>query len=203
MKTVRQFENKLKDESGVITLDFIFAIGIAFGFSILFFAMSFTLSMVEVCQYITFSATRTYYAANTSEPAQIKLGKKKYKEIKSKGIFKTIFSNGWINLGKEIEFRNFSDEYEDQDAGANAIFVGGQVKFTANVLNLHLPFLGSTVTDANSTGSATLNAYLMREVSTEECVKGFTEQRYKKLGDVDGRYGSFGGTAVVIRDNGC
>jgi hypothetical protein len=192
--------NRLADESGVITLDFIFALAIAFGFSILFFAMSFTLSMVEVCQYITFSAARTYYGANVSQQAQVDLGKAKYAELKGKGIFKSLFKSGWINLG-DIEFGDFSDEYNDESAGRDAIFEGARVPFKANVLNLRLPFLGNTASDT-STGKAVLNAYLMREVSTEEC-QGFTKQRLAKLKEVDSRYQSVQGNEVIITDNGC
>lgn len=192
----------LANESGQLTLDFIFALAIAFGFSILFFAMSFTLSMVEVCEYVTFAAARTFEAANVSQQAQVDLGKKKYAELKGKGILKTVLTNGWITLG-DVQLDNFSSDYNDPDAGPNAAFTGARVPFKANVLDLRLPFLGGTMTDQKSTGSATLNAYLLREVSTEECQQNFTQQRYTQLKNLIPQYQSFPGTEAIITDNGC
>ena len=193
----------LSNESGIITLDFIFAITLAFGFSIIFFAMSFTLSMVEVAQYITFSSARSYHSANVTEEAQKDLGKQKYDQLKNVGIFKTILKTGWITMG-EIELGNFSGEYQDDLAGPNAIFVGAKVPFRSTVLNLRLPFLGDTAHDS-STGSATLNAYLMREVSTEECREKFTRHRLEMLKVLDTRYNSVPtqGSEALITDNGC
>ena len=193
--------NRLADESGIITLDFIFALAIAFGFSVLFFAMSFSLSMIEVCQYITFSVARTYYAANVSKQAQVDLGQSKYTELKGKGMIKTILKSGWITLG-DAQFDDFSSEYNDTLAGENAIFEGARIPFRANVLDLRLPFLGRTAQDT-TTGSAMLNAYLMREVSTDECFTNFTSHRLEHLKQVDSRYQSQQGAEVIITDNGC
>lgn len=195
-------QNILKNQSGIITLDFIFAIAIAFGFSLIFFAMSFTLSMVEVAQYITFSAARAYNSANVSKAAQEELGKQKYAELKNTGIFKQILKSGWITLG-DIELKDFSSEYDDREAGPDAIFVGARVPFRSNVLNLRLPFLGNTAADS-STGSATLNAYLLREVSTEECRVNFTAQRLQMLKQVDQHYNALPQIPeALITDNGC
>jgi hypothetical protein len=202
MKELRGKTHRLANESGLITLDFIFALAIAFGFSILFFAMSFTLSMVEVCQYITYAAARSYYSANVSKQAQIDLGQKKYQELRGKGIFKSLLKSGWITLG-DLQLDDFSAEYNDTTAGPDAIFEGARIPFRANVLDLRLPFLGRTASDT-STGSATLNAYLMREVSTDECYRNFTTQRLSNLKQVEGRYQNVPTTnEIPITDNGC
>jgi hypothetical protein len=201
MKEARGPKNILNREDGQITLDFIFALTIGFGFSILFFAISFTLSMVEVCQYVTFAAARTYYAANVSEQAQKDLGEKKFNELKGKGFIKNILKTGWVTLG-DVQLGNFNDDYSDSEAGPDAIFVGARVPFQANVLNLRLPLLGATVTDTQ-TGKATLNAYLLREVSTDECRSNFTSQRVSNLKQVDSRYQNFGNDGYLITDNGC
>ena len=201
MNELKVEKNSLRNEGGQITLDFIFALTIGFGFSILFFAISFTLSMVEVCQYITFASARTYYAANVSEQAQKDLGEKKFAELKGKGFFKTIFKTGWITLG-DVQFGNFNDEYNDSVAGSDATFVGARVPFKANVLNLRLPLIGNTVTNT-TTGKATLNAYLLREVSTDECRSNFTSQRLQNLKKSNSVYQNFGKDEFVITDNGC
>lgn len=200
MKELRGKKNRLADESGVITLDFIFALAIAFGFSILFFAISFTLSMVEVCQYITYSVARTYYAANVSQQAQEDIARQKYEELKGKGAFKTILKTGWITLG-DVQLGNAVDDYPAGDNESDPVFVGARIPFNAKVLDLRLPFLGRTVQNS-TTGQATLNAFLMREVSTQEC-QSFTQQRLSKLKELNSLYQSFQGSEVVITDNGC
>ncbi len=191
----------IKNESGQITLDFIFALTLAFGFSLIFFAMSFTLSMVEVCQYITFAAARSFNSANVTEAAQIDLGKQKFAELKNTGIFKTILKTGWITLG-DVELGDFSADYDDREAGADAVFVGARAPFRANVLNLRLPFLGNTASDSQ-TGAATLNAYLLREVSTEECRVNFNSQRFEMLKKIEHYQSLDASSYALITDNGC
>lgn len=204
MKNVQMRKNILENESGLITLDFIFAIGLAFGFSLIFFAMSFTLSMVEVAQYITYSSARAFNAANVSQPAQKDLGKAKYDELRNTGVFKTILKSGWVTLG-DIEFGDFADEYPKTSADfpADSFYVGARVPFQSKVLNLRLPFLGNTAEDS-STGSATLNAYLLREVSTEECQR-FNSERFERLKQLPNTsYRSLPAVNyALITDNGC
>lgn len=193
--------NILADESGIISLDFIFAVTLAFGFSIIFFAMSFTLSMVEVGQYITFAAARAYHSANVSKAAQEQLGKQKFAELKNTGMFKTILKSGWIVLG-DVQLNDFSEDYGFAQ-NSDATFVGARVPFKSTVLNLRIPFLGNTA-ENSSTGSATLNAYLMREVSTDECLTNFTTQRLQNLKTLDTGFNSLPTQKeALITDNGC
>ena len=184
-----------------MVLDFIFALTVSAGFAIIFFAMSFTLSMVEMSQYVVFSSARAYSAANVSEEAQKELGQKKYAELRSAPMIKSILNSGWISLG-EIQFGDFASEYPESSEGTS-VFVGARLPFKANILNMRIPILGNTITDSG-TGSANLNAYLLREVSTDECLRNFTSQRYEKFKSLDNRYSSLpSGGYSIITDNGC
>lgn len=202
LKTTTAVKHKLRDESGIITLDFIFALTLSFGFAIIFFAMSFTLSMVEMSQYITFAAARAYNGANVSREAQEDLARKKYAELKASPMIKTILATKWITLG-DVQLGDFSDDGYDNSQPDFSVYVGARVPFKANVLNMRIPVLGNTIDDS-STGSATLNAYLMREVSTQECRENFTNARYEKIRQLDSRYGALpNAPAAIITDNGC
>lgn len=183
-----------------MTMDFIFALSIALGFSIVFFAISLTLSMVEVSQYITFAAARAYNGANVSEQAQRELGTAKYNELKSSPVMRAILGSGWFSLG-EAEFGNFIEDYPESNPD-NDVFVGARIPFQAKILDLQIPFLGRTVENESVTGRATLNAYLMREVTTTECQE-FNRARFNQLKSLDTHYQGISGTEALITDNGC
>lgn len=191
----------IRNERGLITLDFIFALTMAFSFSIIFFVLSLTLATVEAGQYITFAMARAYHGAHENEQMQQDIAKAKYEELTTSGVFARIFNNGWINLSNP-RVGDFSDQYEESDPD-NAIFVGAQVSYFAKVLNLRFPVVGSTVEDESTTGRATLNAYLMREVTSSEC-RNFNLQRYEKIRALEAKYGELpNAAAALITDNGC
>jgi hypothetical protein len=192
----------LKDERGITTLDFIFAMMITFGFTVVFFAVTMTLSMVEVTQYVAYSVSRTYTAANETPEAQRQLAKAKYKELVGSGILQKLYSSGWFTVPKADDgpiLASFDGEYPSQSEKDAEIMTGARVEFKANILNLRVPFLGSTAS-SSETGRANINSYLAREVSTKEC-RDFNSQR---LGAIQKVYqGPYKPKAFVITDNGC
>ena len=191
----------LKGEEGLISLDFAFALTMAFGFAIIFFVISFTLATVEAGQYITFATARTYHGAHESQSLQHDVALAKYNQLMSVGIFKRLFGQGWVTLSNP-RVGDFNDQYPEDPANDNAIFVGAQIDYKANVLNMRFPVIGSTA-EETTTGSATLNAYLMREVSSEEC-RNFNLQRYEKIRQLDSKYGQLpSAQATLVTDNGC
>ncbi|HVK61794.1 MAG TPA: hypothetical protein VM432_09605 [Bdellovibrionales bacterium] len=185
--------------SGFITIDFLFAFVIAMGFSTVLFAISFTLAMVEVGQYVTYAASRSFNPADATLSLQEANGIAKFNELVDRPVLKRILSSGWISL-KSPMLADFSEEYGDDDQ----VFVGAQVQFEAKVLNFNVPFLGSTSNNP-STGKATLNSYLMREPSSEECRESFNRRRYEKLLELDDNYRQAKADpgAVLVTDNGC
>ena len=194
----------LEDQHGVLTLDFIFALMLIFGFSMIFFAVSITLSMVEVTQYISFTAARTFAGAHEDQTGQDGLARKKFAEIMAVPVFKKLYSLGWINLGA-LQLGDFNNDYP-QDADA-ATFVGARIPFFAAILSLDIPFVGST-TSNSTTGHAMVSTYLMREVTTTECRENFNRARFQKLKNLTyGGKAVYGGvpsdSAALITDNGC
>ncbi len=200
MTTRHDRKNILKSEEGLISLDFAFAITMAFSFAIIFFVMALTLATVEVGQYITYATARAYHGAHETETLQQAAGKAKYAELTNKGVFKRLFNQGWIQLSNP-QLGDFNEQYPDGEPDA-AIFVGAQVTYKAKVLNLRFPVVGSTA-DETTTGTATLNAYLMREVTSAEC-RAFNSQRYERIRQLDTKYGELQNAAVtLVTDNGC
>ncbi|MES2855667.1 MAG: hypothetical protein V4692_07380 [Bdellovibrionota bacterium] len=192
--------NITSPQGGFITIDFIFAITIAIGFSVVLLAISFTLSMVEVGQYVTYAVSRAYNGAHATESQQRDLALAKYSEIMASPVLSRIMGSGWV-VFKNPRVADFSEEYEQEE---NPVFVGARVDFEARVLNIKIPMLGST-SENPSTGKATLNSYLLREPSTTECRDAFNKQRYEKLLELHDSYRNVPGqhNAVLVTDNAC
>lgn len=191
----------VKGQSGIITLDFAFAIVIAFSFTSIFMVTAFTLAMVEVGQYVTYSTSRAYNGAHESPQLQRDLAIAKYTELTKSGFIKGLLDSKWIELGPP-DLRDFAADGTYSDPGADEIFVGARIRFKSNVLNIRLPFLGGTA-DRTNTGVAYLNSFLMREVSTQECREQFNALRYEKIKQLNEKYQSLPGTQALITDNGC
>jgi hypothetical protein len=202
MKKMAKRPNILKSEEGLISLDFIFALSMAFGFAAIFFVMALTLATVEAGQYITFATARAYHGAHENEQLQKDIGRAKFEELIGKGIFKRIFNQSWFTL-QLVNIGDFNDQYPETDTD-NAVFVGAQVRYKAKVLNMKLPVVGNTADGDNSpVGSAILNAYLMREVTSSEC-RNVNLQRYEHIRKLDPKYDELpNGSASLITDNGC
>lgn len=192
-------KNPKRNEGGFITLDFIFALMLSVGFAVIFFSVSITLSLVETAQYVTFASARAFAAAHETEQAQKDLGQAKYDEIMAKRTFKTFLSSDWMKISPP-NLGDFYSEYPNQAGGDDNTFVGAQITIDAKLLHLNVPFVGKTTENPN-VGKATLNAYLMREVSTTECRENFNRARYDQLKNLG--YGAPGGAAKLITDNGC
>ena len=57
-------KNLLKNEKGLLTLDFIFAFIIIFGFVGILFSFAMTFSIVEAVQYVSFASARNYFLSS-------------------------------------------------------------------------------------------------------------------------------------------
>lgn len=195
------------NERGIITLDFIFALTLAFGFSMVFFALSITLAMVEITQYVAFATARSYSGAHESQSQQVDLGHKKFDEIMNYPVFKNFYGLDWIKISPP-QLADFNDDYPQGSGGMpdSATFTGARIHFQAKILNFRVPFLGQTATDTK-TGHADIAAYLIREVSTEECRERFNRVRYQRLKQINSGgatpYAATTGNAIVVTDNGC
>jgi hypothetical protein len=189
-----------RDERGFITFDFIFALMLALGFTVALFALTVSLSTVEVAQYITFAVSRAYVGAHESDKEQEQLAQAKYNELLAYPVFKAAFNGGWFKIGP-VRLGDFSKEYPEKSTD-NAIFVGARLPMDARLLRMSIPFMGRT-NDKTGTGKATLNSYLMREVSNTECRENFNRARWEHLKNMSVYKGVANAQAKLVTDNGC
>lgn len=193
-------KNQKKDERGFITFDFIFALMMALGFTTVLFALTVSLSAVEVAQYITFATSRAYAGAHETDKEQEQLAQKKYAELLAYPVFKNAFNGGWFKIGP-VRVGDFSSEYPEKTPD-NAIFIGAKLPMDARLLRMNIPFMGRT-NDNSGTGKATLNSYLMREVTNTECRENFNRARFERLKQLSVYKGVANAQAKLITDNGC
>jgi hypothetical protein len=197
-----------RNERGFITVEFLFAIVIAFGMSAIVFALTFTLSTVEVGQYIVFSTARAHAAANFDKAAQADAAKAKYSALLSDKGLASLFSNGWFTLSKvsDLEIRqgdgdNFNKDYDSDSRGD---LQGVRTTFTAKILELRLPLIGA-ITPDNGSFSAKLTGILIREPTQQECEQ-YMDQRAQELWNIgEGRFQTYrkGEVPTPWEDNGC
>ncbi|MDC0980322.1 hypothetical protein OAQ84_01160 [Bdellovibrionales bacterium] len=194
----------LRSESGMITLDYLFAFCLVMGFTAILFSLTFTLSVAEITQYITFASARSYYGSHISIVTQKNLGKEKYLQLVGHPVFKPLYSNGWFTVDSEVEPDDYSSIYGENP---KSIFHGVRVSFLASVLDFNIPFFGSTSSSEtkDSGFTAHIGSYLGREPTINECILLFSAQRWKKIRNLHKNYSqaSLTDKYTVITDNGC
>ncbi|MCB0422138.1 MAG: hypothetical protein KDD61_14160 [Bdellovibrionales bacterium] len=194
----------IRSEAGIITVDYLFAFSLVMGFSALLFALTFTLSVAEITQYITFATARTYYGSHIDMTTQKDLAKVKYSQLVNHPVFKPLYSNGWFQVDSETEPDDFSSFY---DGGPKDVFHGVRVNFIASMLDFHIPFYGSTSSTETEGGgfSTVIGSYLGREPTVNECIQLFAADRWAQLRALDSSYSqnTTENGYQVITDNGC
>ena len=199
----------------MITLDFIFALLISFGMSAILMAMTTTLTMVEVVQYVTYSSARAHAAGNLDPLSQEQAARKKYQLLTTKSPISSLFENEWFEISPSsaIEIRggkhnnsssagSFKDEYPASDYNRPS-FSGVRTTFTAKVLDIKLPIIGNT--DPAQEGFASkIITIMIREPSQVECLE-FMKNRFEKINTLDSRFSSYNqkSSAIAMEDNGC
>lgn len=165
----------MNNQRGNITIDFLFSFVLVMGFSGLLFAMTLTLTAVEITQYMTYASARNYMASHSSQHKQRALAEEKFTKLREHSVPAPLFSNGWFELGSSPVVgtnRDYHDHVLD-----HYLFHGTWVSFQAHILDFKIPFFGST--NANGGGFRTeIGSYLGIEVSIEDCI-GFTQKRWE------------------------
>ena len=204
-------KNPIRNERGILTLDFIFALIVGMSFTMIFFALTLTLSLVEVAQYISYSVARTALAAHEDRSAEQANALAKYAELRARPIFASVFTNhSWFKLSATPDFgdpaNGFNLEYNVDPNDDNAIFWGARIQIEAKILNITIPMLGDSKTKPE-TGIANVQTFLGREVSTQECREQFNRLRWDVIKTLNPIYGMVPGPAAaavsLITDNGC
>lgn len=205
----------IANERGVITVDYIFAMFLVAGFSFITFALSLTLTMTEVVQYMTFSSARNFYAAGMDPQDQQQRAFLKFQSLQNSEVLLSLLNSGWFevsNINIESNLPAIKPELSDyEQAPSQNLFHGTVVYFTSNVLDFTIPLYGSTV-DNDLRGQeefgAWIGSYLGREVTQLECQNFFNFRPQNILALPTGGNAEYSqapnfDTGLVSPDNGC
>jgi len=205
----------LANSKGFLSADFLFSIIIASGLCVVFFSLTFTLSMVEVGQYIAFTITRAHAAGHKTQDDQTAMAKAKFASLQKNKVLRPLFSNGWFEItnldirGGGQDSKDFGDRYPRTKANeADLPQIGVRLNFEAKMLKIKIPLLGST--DNGSGFTSFLTGLMLREPSSKECFDQIRKERYRAIMalDKDRRFEKIAGASseqsyVPMEDNGC
>jgi hypothetical protein len=199
------------NEKGQLTLEFMLACILIVTVSTLLGILTFTLTITEVLQYVTYAGARSYLAGDMTLQNQTDAGNNKAQQLlTSLPFLYGIVKNGWVTIPKG------TNKVLDMDAGTNYAnglnvdtkrhdqFEGYQLQFTVPMLNVNLPFLSQAIAppDGGQDFRATLSSFLTREPNFTECSQ-YLGAAYGTL--LTKGYSVPGTTTppTVIIDNGC
>lgn len=180
--TARLKSKFLGNERGLLSVDYLFSFVMVFGFTLLLLAISLSLSVVEVAQYISFSAARAYYASHFDEQKQKALGQAKLNELLSHQAVKALYQKSGLFTITQKRVDRHDDKWQlkqsDRDEEIN-LFQGAELELNLKALNFSLPGLGSTSREGQGF-KARVASYLSREPTYQEC-RDFIQQRWQKI----------------------
>lgn len=206
------------NENGVVTTDFIFSFFLAFMFMAFLFAMCFSFTVIEIGQYISYSAVRAAIPSHKNFDAQRTRAETKANSLIANPILSPFFRNGWFELSV-LDMRLgqdsndlYSSEYQDAEfssgGGANWRIpaAGVRLNLKAKVLELNLGPLGRIESATGNGFNLTLVSLLFREPNQREC-QALMQRRYEQIIGKSSLYGPIAsptaGQAVPMEDTGC
>ncbi len=199
--------NPLRNERGILTVDFIFSMVLILGLSGLLFVLCFSLAVASVTQYVTFAAARNYTVAHMNQAQQVDRANLKYKELTENKVMKPLYNNGWFAVDAVPgvgDHTQLVPGFQEATQGVNK-FWGVSTDFTAKVLSFTIPFFGATAPDDDGSGDgfkARMGTYLGREPTEEECLN-FTAARWNAIKALNAPYSTQGGVYYAQTDDGC
>ncbi len=202
--------NRIKSESGQLTLDFLFACVLIMSTAGLVSVLCIGLTLAEVVQYVTFSGSRSYFAGDTTVANQVQAaGGQAQSLINNLPFLNGAIKNNWINVNitgaQDYKTYALSKGADDTQFPDKFQFVGYQIIVKFRLLTFKFPLFGDMV--QSPTGEpvqATVGSYIMREPATEECTT-LMNAVYGILlskGYSGGGITAGGGFAPTV-DNGC
>jgi hypothetical protein len=198
----------MKTQRGFITADFLFSLVLIFGLASVLFAISLTLTVASITQYITYAAARNYVAGHLTQGDQERTAVAKYHALLTNKVFAPLYKGGWFVISATPDKGDISaivQGYKSNGQDPN-LFWGVGTEFTAKILDFNIPFFGSTAPDSDGTGNAFktyMGSYLGREVTSQEC-QSFTDQRWGSIQNLSSAYSSATNPKYVsVEDNGC
>ncbi|HPI40618.1 MAG TPA: hypothetical protein PLJ21_07420 [Pseudobdellovibrionaceae bacterium] len=205
----------IKSNQGFIAGEFIFALTLSAGFSLLLFALTYTLGMIEVSQYVAYSMSRAHMASHLDEDQQKIQAEKKFKQLINGKVLKPLFSEegvGWFTLTNPEIRGGIGAENSATFDGDYAVdstllsHTGVRLSFNSKILNFRIPFIGKTAIDDDHGFSTRITAFLFREPSVKDCVTQMAD-RYRRIIELDQRFKKLAGQNpekyIPLEDNGC
>ncbi|MEK6772657.1 MAG: hypothetical protein AABY64_01845 [Bdellovibrionota bacterium] len=208
-----QKQNRLNNNAGFLSADFLFSIVIGITVSMMLFALCFTFSTIEISQYVAFSVSRAHMAGHDDPDKQTLMANNKYEYLTKKTMIGLLFRpNSWFELRKPdirsgLDNRTFGADYEYKDDRVPQ--TGVRLDFVAKILNFNVAFLGKSSED-DKPFTARVTGLLFREPSSKECREQMKNiNRYSAILNLDRRFGvldsSRGNNPAYfpLEDNGC
>ena len=189
-----QKKSLLKNEDGVVAIQFLFVLIISMFFLLSFFGLCLTLTVGSSVQYLTYSTSRALLLADENPSTQQERARIKYQELRAQ-FFKDKFNSDteWFNIPNQVE-TGFNSSY-DESGNFRNMFYGAYINFKSTLTNFKIPLL----TDADDGElNTTVGSYLGREPSQTEC----EQFSAKRQGELCGMYG-FPCAGNTPTDNGC
>lgn len=207
--------NPVRNQKGVVTVDFIFAVITVGAFTSLLFAFSYALCVVEVTQYVAFSSARAFSVSNESVDRQKERARQKFEKLTvGRGPIPSLYRTSWFKIATpdQLDVRggpgdggqSFTD---DLAGGADRLnrgwFQGVSAELTLSILAFNFPLIGATYENDENDFKTRLNAILWRENSAAEC-REFMEARRSALSQLpSGRRYYQPQAYLPMEDNGC
>lgn len=190
------------NQRGALTLDFVFALIVVGGISIVLLSLSFTLFVSQIGQYVAFATSRVYFAGHISKEKQTELAEQKFQQLMRDPNIRRFFGKGWFDLTYE-KSDDFANEYSSESE--KDVFIGTRLNFKASILNTPIPVIGSG--DNEGAFSTKLTSFLGREPSDQECWD-FIKERWNLIQALVPEAANLGqqggaGDYVPLTDNGC
>ncbi len=203
-------KKKKNSEAGFVAAEFLFSFILVISCGIIVFALTFSLMTVEVAQYITWSAARSYSAGNKSQGDSADAGRKKFANLIKQFPLLAGATGEWftltaVSVGKNSGTQagmNIPDPTNRMGDETRHPWAGFSSSLELKLFkSIKIPFLGPITSD-ESLFKFPLHAFILRHPSQTECIQ-FYEQRFDKIKDLIDVSGSSAGSYVANEDNGC
>ena len=170
-------------QKGSLAIQFLFGWVLLMGFVAIFAALTLTLSVAEVVQYITYASSRHFMLGHIDEGAQIKAATHKYNTLATNGQLCSFFlhcnSSGMFSIDESPQI-GLNQSFSEGSQGVPYLFVGVWTIFKAELLDINVPLWGSTTegNNKNDIFTSSIGSYLGREPSIAEC-ESFNDKRLR------------------------
>lgn len=206
----------LVSQKGSLAVQFLFGWVLLMGFVAVFAALTLTLSVAEVVQYVTYASSRHFMLGHIDEGAQEAAATHKYNTLVTHSDLCSFFlhcnSNGMFTINESPNI-GVNSRFDSGNSGMPYLFMGVWTFFKAELLDINIPLWGSTTegSSKNKIFTSSIGSYLGREPSVMEC-KSFNDVRLKWIHESHNRLGGYnqafprvspGNARPGYFDNGC